>query len=121
MHKDQPRGVDINSASDGSLTTPLPSSLPRNRSNRFNMVFKIGAIAALSIALSLFTTTFGRPAVSSLDKRWYFPSEIDLLSVTLQELQQFLSNGTVTSVQLTQRYLVSLLKGQLLDSANSRS
>lgn len=42
------------------------------------------------------------------DKRWYFPSEVDVLSVTVQELQQFLSNGTITSVQLTQHYLVSL-------------
>jgi hypothetical protein len=76
------------------------------------MVFRVGAFVAASLALSLFTSsTLGLPSTSSsaaVDKRWYFPSEIDILSVTLQELQQFLSNGTVTSVQLTQRYLVSL-------------
>jgi hypothetical protein len=46
-------------------------------------------------------------APPDLQARWYFPASIDLLSVTIKDLQLLLSNGTITSVQLTQRYLVS--------------
>ena len=46
------------------------------------------------------------PLARDLTTTWSFPSEIDILSVTIQELQQFLTNGTLTSVQLTQKYLV---------------
>lgn len=35
-----------------------------------------------------------------------FPSDIDLLSATIQDLQACLVNGTITSVQLTKEYLV---------------
>ena len=38
--------------------------------------------------------------------RWAFPSGVDVLSATIQDLQQYLSNGTITSVQLVQHYLV---------------
>ncbi|ORY32178.1 amidase signature domain-containing protein [Naematelia encephala] len=44
-------------------------------------------------------------SVGRLQSRWYFPPEIDVLSATIQDLQGFLSNGTVTSVQLVQHYL----------------
>jgi hypothetical protein len=44
---------------------------------------------------------------TDLQARWYFPATIDLLSITIKDLQLLLSNGTITSVQLTQRYLVS--------------
>lgn len=36
-----------------------------------------------------------------------FPSEINLLTATIQDLQAYLKNGSVTSVQLTKEYLVS--------------
>jgi hypothetical protein len=64
-----------------------------------------GGVATLAVAL-LGAVCSASPT-RDLKARWYFPEEIDVLSVTVQELQQFLSNGTVTSVQLTQRYLVS--------------
>jgi hypothetical protein len=35
-----------------------------------------------------------------------FPAQIDLLTATIQELQSHLSNGLITSQQLTQEYLV---------------
>ncbi len=60
------------------------------------------------LALYLFaSSTWALAARPDLKTRWSFPSEIDVLSVTIQELQQFLTNGTVTSVQLVQKYLVS--------------
>ncbi|KAK8866203.1 hypothetical protein IAR55_001354 [Kwoniella newhampshirensis] len=62
----------------------------------------LGLIYLLS-SLTLGLLSLAAP--SNITPRWYFPSEIDVLSVTVQELQQFLSNGTVTSVQLVQRYL----------------
>lgn len=37
-----------------------------------------------------------------------FPEEINLLTATIQDLQAWLKNGSVTSVQLTKEYLVSL-------------
>lgn len=62
--------------------------------------------------LALTTLTLGgifaSAAPSSLEsstKRWYLSPEVDILSVTIRDLQAFLSNGTITSVQLTQRYL----------------
>lgn len=36
-----------------------------------------------------------------------FPRQINLLTATIQELQGHLTSGLVTSVQLTQEYLVS--------------
>jgi hypothetical protein len=65
----------------------------------------LGGVAIL--ALALLGAVCSASPTRDLKARWYFPEEIDVLSVTVQELQQFLSNGTVTSVQLTQRYLVS--------------
>lgn len=48
------------------------------------------------------------PAQGLLAKpRWDFPSDIDVLSLGVRELQQYLSSGKLTSVQLVQRYLVS--------------
>lgn len=44
---------------------------------------------------------------TDLQARGYFLASIDLPSVTTKELQLLLSNGAITSVQLTQRYLVS--------------
>jgi hypothetical protein len=58
----------------------------------------------LTYILPLLTVCLGVP--SDLQTRWYFPPSIDLLSVTIRDLQLLLSNGTITSVQLTQRYLV---------------
>ena len=60
-----------------------------------------------AIALSCLTLVFGRSVTTGpdLQSRWYFPAEIDILSVTVRDLQAFLSNGTITSVQLTQKYL----------------
>lgn len=62
-------------------------------------LFALFALAVAAIA--------GLAAPTVLQERWYFPSSVDLLSVTIQDLQAYLSNGTITSVQLTQRYLVS--------------
>lgn len=42
---------------------------------------------------------------SPSSKRWYLSPDVDILSVTIRDLQAFLTNGTITSVQLTQRYL----------------
>lgn len=61
--------------------------------------------SAILLATGILSTS-AAPSKRDLQSRWYFPAEIDVLSVTIQELQQFLTNGTVTSVQLTQRYLV---------------
>lgn len=65
--------------------------------------------------LPFLTVCLGVP--SDLQARWYFPASIDLLSVTIKDLQLLLSNGTITSVQLTQRYLVS----QYIYRANLRT
>jgi hypothetical protein len=46
------------------------------------------------------------PTPRDLKARWYFPAEVDVLTATIKDLQEFLSNGTITSVQLTQHYLV---------------
>lgn len=35
-----------------------------------------------------------------------FPLQINLLTATIQELQSHLASGMITSVQLTQEYLV---------------
>ncbi|KAJ9094744.1 hypothetical protein QFC21_005902 [Naganishia friedmannii] len=45
------------------------------------------------------------PTPLDLKARWYFPAEVDVLTATIKDLQGFLSNGTITSVQLTQHYL----------------
>ncbi|KAJ9121281.1 hypothetical protein QFC24_004617 [Naganishia onofrii] len=45
------------------------------------------------------------PTPRDLKARWYFPAEVDVLTATIKDLQEFLSNGTITSVQLTQHYL----------------
>jgi hypothetical protein len=60
------------------------------------------AFAPLALLLSGLVS--GSPAGT---KRWYFPAEVDVLTATVKDLQAFLSNGTITSVQLTQHYLVS--------------
>jgi hypothetical protein len=63
------------------------------------MLFRLSsALALLATGISLVD---GAPQA-----RWYFPSEVNVLTATIQDLQAFLSNGTITSVQLTQRYLV---------------
>jgi hypothetical protein len=94
-------------------STGLPSNPPPKVQTWIAMLARLGLFTTLSLALSVLTSnTLARPSgTGSLDRRWDFPSEIDVLSVTLQELQQFLSNGTVTSVQLVQRYLVSHVQG----------
>lgn len=57
-------------------------------------------VAILALACS--------PAQGLLAKpRWDFPSDIDVLSLGVRELQQYLSSGKLTSVQLVQKYLVS--------------
>jgi hypothetical protein len=92
------------------LKSPEKDLSPHKGSLWYKML-RSGLLVTLSIGLAVFSSTvLGRPSTyrASLDKRWDFPAEIDVLSVTLQELQQFLSNGTVTSVQLVQRYLVSI-------------
>jgi hypothetical protein len=58
----------------------------------------------LTYILPVLTVCLG--VSTDLQARWYFPASIDLLSVTIKDLQLLLSNGTITSVQLTQRYLV---------------
>jgi hypothetical protein len=58
----------------------------------------------LTYILPVLTVCLG--VCTDLQARWYFPASIDLLSVTIKDLQLLLSNGTITSVQLTQRYLV---------------
>ncbi|KAJ9124753.1 hypothetical protein QFC24_003121 [Naganishia onofrii] len=37
-----------------------------------------------------------------------FPSDINLLTATIQDLQAYLTNGSITSVQLTKEYLVRI-------------
>ena len=69
----------------------------------------------VAYVLPFLTVCLGVP--TDLQARWYFPASIDLLSITIQDLQLLLSNGTITSVQLTQRYLVS----QYLYRANLRT
>ena len=59
----------------------------------------------LAYTLPVLTVCLGVP--TDLQARWYFPASVDLLSVTNKDLQLLLNNGTITSVQLTQRYLVS--------------
>ena len=59
----------------------------------------------LAYILPILTACLAVP--TDLQAPWYFPASIDLLSVTIRDLQLLLSNGTITSVQLTQRYLVS--------------
>lgn len=66
-------------------------------------MFRLGRL--LVYILPALTVCLGGP--TDLHARWYFPASIDLLSVTISDLQQLLSNGSITSVQLTQRYLVS--------------
>ena len=39
-----------------------------------------------------------------------FPSSVDLLEVGIQDLQYFLMNGTVTSVQLVEEYMKRIEK-----------
>ncbi len=68
--------------------------------------FKI--IAPITLLLS--SLAAASPAGKrDLKSRWYFPAEVDVLTATVKDLQEFLSNGTITSVQLTQHYLVSCL------------
>jgi hypothetical protein len=38
-----------------------------------------------------------------------FPSTINLLAATIQEFQNHLRDGTITSVQLVSEYLVSII------------
>lgn len=56
-----------------------------------------------ALAASLVAST---PLNHGLKPRWDFPAEVDVLTATIKDLQEFLSNGTITSVQLTQHYLV---------------
>lgn len=56
-----------------------------------------------ALAASLVVST---PLNHDLKPRWDFPAEVDVLTATIKDLQEFLSNGTITSVQLTQHYLV---------------
>lgn len=56
-----------------------------------------------ALAASLISST---PLQRDLKARWDFPAEVDVLTTTIKDLQEFLSNGTITSVQLTQHYLV---------------
>ncbi|KAJ9105046.1 hypothetical protein QFC19_003678 [Naganishia cerealis] len=65
------------------------------------VAFKILAPFAV-FAASLASAT---PTPRDLKARWYFPAEVDVLTATVKDLQEFLSNGTITSVQLTQHYL----------------
>jgi hypothetical protein len=76
-------------------------------------MFSIGRLVAFICLVS--KVCLGQP--TDLQTRWYFPASIDLLSVTIKDLQLLLSNGTITSVQLTQRYLV----GQRLSRAYLRT
>ena len=79
---------------------PLPVAFNQHLAMRGLLRLATGLLAVSPTALCHPTS---QP--HSLETRWYFPSEIDLLSVTVQDLQKFLSNGTITSVQLTQKYL----------------
>ena len=73
----------------------------------------------LAYILPVLTVCLGVP--TDLQARWYFPESVDLLSVTIQDLQQLLNNGTITSVMLTQRYLVSRKLRRKLHRADLRT
>jgi hypothetical protein len=93
---------------NSNFTLPLDPSSSNLTSSPFGFQFAMVQLNVAYLALYLFaSSTWALAARPDLKTRWSFPSEIDVLSVTIQELQQFLTNGTVTSVQLVQKYLVS--------------
>lgn len=58
------------------------------------------------LALLAATLVSASPAPRNVQARWAFPAEVNVLTATVKDLQEFLTNGTITSVQLTQHYLV---------------
>lgn len=61
-------------------------------------------LAPLTLLAAAFVSA--SPTPRDVQARWAFPAEVNVLTATVKDLQEFLSNGTITSVQLTQRYLV---------------
>jgi hypothetical protein len=70
-----------------------------------NMLALKSIALSAALAASLVAST---PLNRDLQPRWDFPAEVDVLTATIKDLQEYLSNGTITSVQLTQHYLVRL-------------
>lgn len=62
-------------------------------------------LAPLTLLAAAFVSA--SPTPRDVQARWAFPAEVNVLTATVKDLQEFLSNGTITSVQLTQHYLVS--------------
>lgn len=110
-----PQASDLSSPISKAIVEGVHQSLHRVERISSMVGFKVLAPLA-ALAASLVSAT---PTPRDLKSRWYFPTEVDVLTATVKDLQAFLSNGTITSVQLTQHYLVGLNGHARLDSTNT--